>query len=104
MIARLWHGVTLAEKADQYLEFLQAKGTSDYRATPGFRGVQILRSIHDERAEFLLISLWESFDAIRAFVGDDLEKAFYYPEDQDFLLAFEPKVQHYEVMPGPQDR
>lgn len=98
MIARLWHGVTLADKADQYLEFLQTKGTSDYRAASGFRGVQILRSIHDGRAEFLLISLWESFDAIRALVGDDLDRAFYYPEDHDFLLEFEPKVQHYEIM------
>jgi hypothetical protein len=33
-----------------------------------------------------------------ALVGDDLERAFYYPEDQDFLLEFEPKVHHYEIM------
>ncbi len=99
MIARLWHGVTQAEKADQYLQFLQTRGTSDYRAATGFRGVQILRSIHNDRAEFLLISLWESYEAIRALVGDDIERAFYYPEDQDFLLEFEPKGQHYEIMP-----
>ena len=41
--------------------------------------------------------LWESWEAIRAFAGDDLEKAVYYPEDQKFLLALEPTVTHYEV-------
>ena len=29
--------------------------------------------------------------------GDDLLKAKYYPEDQDFLLEFEETVQHYTV-------
>jgi hypothetical protein len=29
--------------------------------------------------------------------GDDLLKAKYYPEDEDFLLAREPQVVHYEV-------
>jgi hypothetical protein len=29
--------------------------------------------------------------------GDDFEKAKYYPEDDDFLLEFEEKVEHFEV-------
>ena len=37
-------------------------------------------------------------DAIRRFTGDDVETAEYYPEDKDFLLEFEPRVMHYEVM------
>jgi hypothetical protein len=36
-------------------------------------------------------------DAVRAFAGDDPERACYYPEDHDFLLEFEPTVIHYEV-------
>lgn len=35
--------------------------------------------------------------AIRAFAGEDAEKARYYPEDTDFLLELEPTVTHYEV-------
>ena len=30
--------------------------------------------------------------------GEDVERAKYYPEDSDFLLEFEPKVVHYEVV------
>jgi len=54
-----------------------------------------------DRAHFLLISLWESLEAIRAFAGDDLERARYYPEDVKFLLALEPTVTHYEVLEAP---
>jgi hypothetical protein len=30
--------------------------------------------------------------------GEDLETAKYYPEDEGFLLEFEPTVVHYEVV------
>jgi hypothetical protein len=45
--------------------------------------------------------LWESFDAIRRFAGEDYEKAHYYPEDRDFLLELEPFVEHYDVLDAP---
>jgi heme-degrading monooxygenase HmoA len=57
-----------------------------------------LRRIVDDRAEFLLISLWDSRDAIRAFAGEDIEKAVFYPEDERFLVEREDHVSHYEVV------
>ncbi len=101
MIARLWRGVTPESKADAYIEYLKATGVSDMRATQGNRGVIVLRRKSEGRAEFLLISLWESLDAIRQFAGDDVERAVYYPEDADYLLEREPNVTHYEVLAGP---
>jgi len=35
---------------------------------------------------------------IKGFAGDDTELPKYYPEDKDFLLEFEPRVVHYEVV------
>jgi heme-degrading monooxygenase HmoA len=98
MIARLWHGITPAGKADEYLEYLQKTGIADYRATEGNLSVQLLRRIEGEQAHFLIITLWESVEAIKKFAGEEYEKARYYPEDQDFLLEFEEQVVHYEVM------
>lgn len=46
---------------------------------------------------FLTVTTWESEDAIRAFAGSDLLRAKYYPEDREFLLEFEPEVQHFVV-------
>ena len=101
MIARTWHGVVPAEKADAYHEYLLRTGVPDYEATPGNRGVHVLRRIDRARAHFLLVSFWESLDHIRAFAGDDVEVARYYPEDAEFLIELEPRVTHYEVLSSP---
>ncbi len=98
MIARLWRGETRAEDADAYLAYLQETGLPAYAATPGNRGVHVLRRLQGDRAEFLLVSSWDSLDAIRAFAGPDVETAVYYPEDDAFLLGREPTVAHFEVV------
>jgi heme-degrading monooxygenase HmoA len=69
MIARMWRGVTSAEQAEEYFAYLRETGLKDYRAIAGNRGVQILRRTYEGKAEFLLISLWESYEAIRTFAG-----------------------------------
>lgn len=101
MIARLWHGAVPAGKADAYMRYLESTGIPDYRATDGNRGVYVLRRLDGAVAHFLLVSLWQSRDAIRRFAGEDMERARYYPEDAEFLLELEPTVTHYEVLAGP---
>ncbi len=101
MIARIWHGITPAAKADAYLDSLNETGVPDYKATPGNRGVYVLRRIEGEVAHFILISLWESMEAIKQFAGPEPEVARYYPADKKFLLEFEPTVTHHEVLVQP---
>ena len=91
-------GVTRASDADAYLDYLQATGLAEYRATPGNRGVLALRRITGDRAEFLLLTLWESEAAIRRFAGDDIERAVFYPEDDRYLVARDERVRHYDVL------
>lgn len=97
MIARLWHGTTLAENAGAYLAFLQSRALPDYRSIPGNRSVDILHHRVGYVTHFLVISHWESEASIAAFAGDDILQAKYYPEDRGFLLEFEPQVQHYSL-------
>ena len=101
MIARTWHGVTPTSKADEYLQYLQRTGVPDLQATPGNRGVYVLRRIEGEHAHFLFVSLWESRKAIERFAGADIEQARYYPKDAGYLLEMEPRVTHYEVLVAP---
>jgi heme-degrading monooxygenase HmoA len=103
MIARLWRGLTAQTKSVAYLEYLRKTGERECRATPGNRGVFILRREIDGKAEFLFLSLWESMESIRAFAGSDLEKAVYYPEDAEFLLEMEAGVAHYDVPVSPEE-
>ena len=100
LIARIWHGVTDAARADEYAAYLERTGARECRETPGNRGVYVLRRIKQDRAEFTFISFWDSFEAIRRFAGEDYEKAHYYPEDRDFLVELEPFVDHFEVLAG----
>jgi len=97
MIARIWHGVARAENSDEMLEYFRATGLEGFRATEGHRGALMLRRTQGDRSEFLLISLWDSLDAIKRFAGEEYEKAVYYPEDARLLVNLEPTVAHYEV-------
>lgn len=101
MIARIWHGVTSTDKADEYVDYLNRTGLADYRATQGNRGVYLLRRIEGDQAHFLTLTFWDSKDAIREFAGEDVEKARYYPEDAAFLVELETAVKHYEVVVSP---
>jgi len=98
MLARVWRGVTPAEKADEYADYLRATGLPEYRAVEGNRGIYLLRRITQSEAEFVLVTLWDSIDAVRRFAGPDIVRAVYSPEDSTYLLALEPTVTHYEVL------
>ena len=98
MIARAWRGVTRAADADRYLDYLEATGFTAYREAEGNRGTLALRRVAGDRAEFLLVSLWESEAAIRRFAGPDVERAVFYPEDDRFLIERGERVEHWEVV------
>ena len=100
MIARMWRGVVRREDADEYTAYIRDTGIAEYTQTPGNRGAWMLRRDEGERTEFVTYSLWDSLDAIRAFAGDDIEAAFYYPEDERFLIEQEDRVKHYEIVAG----
>jgi heme-degrading monooxygenase HmoA len=101
MIARIWRGVTREADKDIYYQYLQETGLPDYRATKGNLGERYCARVYEGKAEFVLTTYWESYEAIRAFGGPDYEKAVYYPEDRKFLLELDPHVKHYEVLVGP---
>jgi heme-degrading monooxygenase HmoA len=101
VIARTWHGMTPASKSDEYLDYLNKTGVPEYRATRGNLGVYVFRRIEGNKAHFLLLTLWESEEAIKRFAGSDMENAKYYPEDEHYLLELEPNVSHYEVLVSP---
>jgi heme-degrading monooxygenase HmoA len=98
MIVRMWHGTVPASKAGAYREFLNTRAIPDYQSVQGNLSVHILERKEAEIAHFITLTFWKDMDSIKAFAGDDVEAAKYYPEDKDFLLEFEPKVVHYEVV------
>lgn len=98
MIARMWHGRVPAFKRESYIKYLNKTGIPDYKSTEGNLGVDMLTRTEGDEVHFLLISYWESLEVIKAFAGDQIDKARYYPEDKNYLQEFEPEVIHYEVV------
>ncbi len=98
MICRIWHGRTLRATADAYANFLTHRAIPDYQSISGNLSAAVLRRDEAEITHFVTLTYWTSGQAVRAFAGDELLRAKYYPEDQDYLLEFEPYVQHYVVV------
>jgi len=97
VIARIWFGRTKAEDYDAYLEYLEESGVAVLNDTAGNRGVMVLRRLDGDEAEFGVVSLWDSLDDVKAFAGEDVDVARYFPDDERFLLEFTPKLKHFEV-------
>ena len=81
-ILREWRGVIRKTERDAYVAYIRGTGISDYRNTPGNLGaLMAVNDLDAERTEVVTLSLWSSWDAIRAFAGESPELARYYPED-----------------------
>jgi antibiotic biosynthesis monooxygenase (ABM) superfamily enzyme len=100
MIARLWFGSTRTEHADDYVDYLQRTGVAAHRATPGNQGSLVLRRRRGDRAEFLVLSLWESEESIAGFAGPEIGRAIYFPEDDRYLVERRDEIDHYEIVAG----
>ena len=98
MIARMWRGVVRRQDADEYAEYIKKTGMAEYRSTPGNQGAWMLRRDDGDRSEIITFSLWDSRDSIRAFAGEDIEQAVFYPDDDRFLIERDLSVRHYEVV------
>lgn len=97
MIARIWGGAVRGEDGDRYAKHMREVALADYDAVPGNRLVLMLRRPVASREEFVMVTVWDSFDAIRAFAGDDPERAKFYPGIDDLLVERGEVVEHYDV-------
>jgi len=97
-IGRIWEGITAVSDADAYLDYLGRTGFPEYRGTPGNRGLMAFRRLDSQEAQFLLLTVWESEEAIRRFAGPEPSRARFYPEDDRFLVRRGETVRHFELM------
>lgn len=104
MITRTWHGRTKTADAAAFFSYLKKVAVEDYRTTAGNKGVQIRQKTEGDVTHFWVDSQWESMDSIKAFAGEECEKAKYYDESSRYLLELEPTVLHCETtVYGPND-
>jgi heme-degrading monooxygenase HmoA len=94
----MWRGWIRTDRADEYVEYISRTGLVEYRQTPGNLGAEMwTRDLGDGRSEVTTLSWWESIDDVYGFAGDDIERAVFYPEDDEYLIDREITVTHHEV-------
>ena len=97
MVARMWHGRTPLDKADDYRQYLFDVGVKKIATLPGNRGVQMMVAKTADQGEFMVISYWDSVDAIKGYAGADYTKVHDLPRDKDFLIDRETLVRHFDL-------
>ena len=101
MVVRAWRGYGAVTAGETYPKHLLQAVRPKLEQLPGFKGLYLLRRQGLEEIEFLVLTLWESMDAIRAFAGDQPELAVVEPEARAALVRFDSTVHHYEVLAAP---
>src|SRR5919204_2341571 len=97
MIARIGKGAVARRDGDAYADYMQGTGVAGYVSTPGNRGAWMLRRDIGDNTEFLMFTLWDSLESVKAFAGEDYETAVFYPEDERFLVERDLTSTHYVV-------
>ena len=102
MIARRWRGWAGGPaNADAYVEHFERAVRPRLEASDGFVDATVERVEQDGgRTEIVVVTRWESLDAIRAFAGDDVEVAVVEPEALAVLADFDDRVRHIELRDG----
>jgi heme-degrading monooxygenase HmoA len=96
----MWRGRVRTEKAAEYAEIVERTGMAGYRRTPGNAGAQLLtRDLGNGSTEIVTLSWWAGIADVRAFAGEDIEVAKYYPEDDEYLIDRDATVAHFQVVP-----
>ena len=101
MISRIWHGWTAPENADTYEAHLRTKIFPGIAKIEGSRGAHLLRRDAGDEVEFVTICWFETWEAVRAFAGEDYEAAVVPPEAQQLLARYDARSQHYETIIAP---
>jgi heme-degrading monooxygenase HmoA len=97
MIARVWSAQTAVAGTPAYVEHLREQVLPALRALDGYGGAMLLERPLADEVEVIVITFWQSVDAIRDFAGDDLEAAVVAEEAAAILTQFDRRVTHYEV-------
>ncbi len=98
MILRQWSGRAALDRPDDYPLHFRTNVVPELWHIPGFLGARLSRRLDSDGIEFTVISCWASMEAVRAFAGDEPEKAVVEPGAVAALVSFDEHVIHRELV------
>jgi heme-degrading monooxygenase HmoA len=97
MIVRVWQSEAAGKGADAYRAHFRKTVVPHLNGIAGFKGASLLERRNGDTVQFLALTRWSSMDAVRAFAGDNPERAVVEPEAVAALARFDATVRHYEI-------
>jgi heme-degrading monooxygenase HmoA len=97
-ISRHWRGVAKPEEADHYIHHLRNDTFPKLARIEGFIKASILRRAIGEGTQFLIVTTWESIEAIHKFAGESASIAVVPPSVRAMMVEYDREVTHYEIV------
>ena len=98
MVTRIWHGWTTHANADAYEALLRSEILPGIHRVQDCLGATLLRRDGGDDVEFVTLTRFESLDAVRAFAGEEYERAVVPEEARALLARFDARSAHYETL------
>ena len=87
-----------SKPGQDYIKHLRSEAFPGLRKIPGFVDGSILSRQVSGGVEFLIVTRWDSLDAIAKFAAADIEAAVVTPEGAAMMIDYDQRVRHYEVL------
>src|SRR5262245_48518184 len=100
MVLRMWKARSTTTQAAAYIEHATKNVFPKIRTIEGHRGEYLLCRQVEGDVELVVLTLWDSMDAVRRFAGAEPDKAVVEPEAQAALTSFDRYVNHFDVVEG----
>ncbi len=100
MILRMWKARSTTSRAGDYIQHATTVVFPKIRAIEGHRREYLLRREVEDGVELVVLTLWDSMEAIRRFAGPEPNEAVVEPEARAILTSFDEYVTHFEVVHG----
>ena len=97
-IVRIWGGYGTDAGVDRYCrELFPNSVLPRLRSVDGFVEAKVLTRTGQGETEVVVATTWDSIESVKAFAGEDYEKAVVEPVVRELLNRFDDRVAHFTV-------
>jgi heme-degrading monooxygenase HmoA len=97
-VVRVWKGQGTPDGVARYSEeHFPERVLPQLRDIDGFLEARVLVRTAEDKAEVVVMTTWESLEAVKAFTGESYERAVVEPAVSELLERFDDEVTHYTI-------
>lgn len=98
LVVRVWKGFGTKDGVNRYVEEHFAKAVlPQLREIDGFIEANVLVGGSDAEIEVIVATVWESIESVKAFAGENYDRAVVEPVVRDLLDRFDDHATHFTL-------